>query len=237
MPLPKIEYPISELTVPSLKAKYKFRPILVKEEKILLMAKVSEDDADIFNAVLQVVNNCSIDDKLDITKLAIFDIEYLFLKLRASSIGETTEVSFRDTEDEKVYDFEIDLNKIEVSFPEKENNTVKINETSGFTLRYPPATLYQDKEFLSLPPDKVFDRLVIECIDKIFDGEEVYQANMYTKEELAEFVEGLTVKTYEEIRHFFTNVPSMKHEVKYTNKNGTERTITLRNLSDFFILR
>lgn len=237
MSLPKIEYPITDITVPSLKKKFKFRPMLVKEEKILLMAKSSEDDNDIFNAVLQVVNNCAVEDGFDVTKLAIFDLEYLFLKIRASSIGETTDVSFRDTEDEKVYDFTIDLNTIEVVFPENTKNTIQISDNSGFTLRYPPATLYSDKEFLSLEPSKVFDRLVLECIDKIFDGEQTYQASMYKKEELQEFVDGLPVKTYDTVREFFMNVPSMKHEIKYTNKMGSERSIVLRNLSDFFILR
>lgn len=237
MPLPKIEYPINEIEVPSMKKKFKFRPMLVKEEKILLMAKVSEDDTDIFSAVRQVVNNCCIDPSLDVDKLAIFDLEYLFLKLRSMSIGNTTEVSFRDNEDEKVYDFTIDLDTIEVKFPENVDKTVQITDTSGFTLRYPPATLYADKEFLNLEPSQVFDRLVIECIDKVFDGEKVYESNLYKKEEIEEFVESLPMKAYDKIRDFFNNVPSMKHEIKYNNSKGTERKIVLRNLSDFFTLR
>jgi hypothetical protein len=237
MPLPKIDYPINEFEVPSLKKKFKFRPMLVKEEKILLMAKVSEDDTDIFNAVRQVVNNCCVDTALDFDKLSIFDLEYLFLKLRSASIGNTTEVSFRDNEDDKVYDFTIDLDQIEVIFPEGIDNTIKISETSGFTMKYPPATLYSDKEFLALEPAQVFDRLVIECIDKIFDGENVYQSNLYQKKELEEFIEGLPMKAYDKIREFFNNVPSMKHEITYTNSKGTDRKITLRNLNDFFTLR
>lgn len=237
MPLPKIEYPINEIEVPSMKKKFKFRPMLVKEEKILLMAKVSEDDTDIFSAVRQVVNNCCIDPSLDVDKLAIFDLEYLFLKLRSMSIGNTTEVSFRDNEDEKVYDFTIDLDTIDVKFPENVDKTVQITDTSGFTLRYPPATLYADKEFLNLEPSQVFDRLVLECIDKVFDGEKVYESNLYKKEEIEEFVESLPMKAYDKIRDFFNNVPSMKHEIKYNNSKGTERKIVLRNLSDFFTLR
>ena len=237
MPLPKIEYPINEIEVPSLKKKFKFRPMLVKEEKILLMAKTSENDTDIFNAVLQVVNNCCIDESLDIEKLAIFDLEYLFLKLRAISIGETTDVSFRDNEDEKIYDFTIKLDEVKVNFPENIDSTIKITETSGMTLRYPPATLYADKEFLSLEPNKVFDTLVVRCIDKIFDGEEIYKSSQYKPEEIDSFVEGLPVKTYDQIREFFANVPSMKYEIKYKNSKGSDRTITLRNLNDFFTLR
>lgn len=237
MSLPKIEYPISEFEVPSLKKNYKFRPMLVKEEKILLMAKTSEDDTDIFNAVRQVVNNCCVDPSLDIDKLAIFDLEYLFLKIRSISIGEMTEVSFRDTEDSKVYDFTINLNDVKVNFPEGISNTIKITDTSGFTLRYPPATLYSDKEFLGLEANKIFDALVLKCIDKVYDEEKVYDSSLYKKEEIEEFVENLPVKAYEEVREFFGKVPAMKYEIKYKNSNGTERTITLRNLSDFFTLR
>lgn len=189
MPLPKIEHPINEIEVPSLKKKFKFRPMLVKEEKILLMAKTSEDDTDIFNAVRQVVNNCCVDTTLDTDKLAIFDLEFLFLKIRAISIGDTTEVAFRDTEDQKVYDFTINLNDVKVEFPKDIKNTIKITESSGFTLKYPPAALYSDKDFLSLDPNKVFDALVIECVDKIFDGEDIYESSMYKKSEIAEFVE------------------------------------------------
>ena len=235
--LPKIEHPLNDIEIPSLKKKYKFRPMLVKEEKILLMAKASEDETDIFNAVLQVVNNCSVDPSLDVMKLAIFDLEYIFLKIRAASIGETTEVAFRDTEDNKVYDFEINLNEVKVEFPKETKNTVKITESSGFTLRYPPAVLYSDKEFLKLEASKVFDALVVQCVDKIFDGEKIYESNLYKKEEIADFIENLPVKTYEEVRDFFAEVPAMKHEIKYKNSMGSERTILLRNLNDFFTLR
>lgn len=237
MPLPKIEYPISDLSFPSLKKTFKFRPMLVKEEKILLMAKVSEDDTDIFNAVRQIVNNCAIEETFDIDKLAVFDLEYLFLKIRALSIGETTEVSFRDNDDNKVYDFTINLNDIEVKFPDNINNTIKITENSGFTLKYPPATLYADKDFLNLEANKVFDELVVKCLDKIYDGEDVYVSSQYTKEEVESFVENLPVNVYEKVREFFSDLPSMRHEITYKNANGLERKIVLKNLSDFFTLR
>ena len=237
MPLPKIEYPITEIEVPSMKKKFSFRPMLVKEEKILLMAKVSEDENDIFGAVRQVVNNCCVDTSLDINKLAIFDLEYLFLKIRALSISETTEVAYRDNEDNKVYDFTINLSEIKVDYPKKVDNTIKISDTSGFTLRYPPASLYSDKDFLNLESNKVFDALVIKCIDKIFDGENTYDLSLYKEEDVKEFVEGLPVKIYDQVREFFTKVPAMKYEIKYKNSNGTDRTIVLRNLTDFFTLR
>ena len=109
--LPKIDYPITNINVPSLKANFKFRPFLVKEEKILLMARESDNAADILIAIKQIINNCAIDKKLDINKLSLFDLEYIFLKIRAISVDNKVKVGFKDTEDGKIYDFEVDLNK------------------------------------------------------------------------------------------------------------------------------
>lgn len=237
MSLPKIEHPIVKIEVPSTKKKVNFRPMLVKEEKILLMAKVSEDDTDIFGAVQQIVNNCALDKEFDINKLAIFDLQYLFLKIRAISVGEETEVSFRDNEDGETYDFKINLNDIKVEFPEKTLNKIEISDTAGFTMKYPQASLYADKEFLKTDAADTFDLLVVSCIDKIYSGDDIYEASLYKKEELKEFMDNLTIATFDKVREFFGNIPSMKHEIKYTNKMGTERTIVLRDLNDFFTLR
>ena len=108
--LPKIDYPVYKIKVPSQKKESQFRPFLVKEEKLLLMAKESDNTSDILSAIKQIINNCSIDSKFDVNKLALFDLEYVFLKLRSISVDNIVKVSYKDNEDEKVYDFEIDLN-------------------------------------------------------------------------------------------------------------------------------
>jgi len=118
MALPKITHPMFDVIIPSTKTKIKIRPMLVKEEKILLMAKNGEEETEILAAVNQVVNNCIITDGIDVDKLALFDVEYLFVKIRAVSVSNVSKVSYKDNEDEKIYDFEVDLNNVEVKFPE-----------------------------------------------------------------------------------------------------------------------
>jgi hypothetical protein len=117
--LPKIEHPIHKIKIPSTKKEVGFRPFLVKEEKLLLMAKESETPSDILSTIKQIINNCCLDPKFDINKLAIFDLEYIFLRLRAISVDNNVKVTYRDNEDQKLYDFDIPLNKVEIKYPEK----------------------------------------------------------------------------------------------------------------------
>ena len=234
--LPKIQFPTFTIEIPSTKKKEMFRPFLVKEEKILLMAKISDKEEDIMQAIKQIVNNCAIDENFDIDKLAIFDLEYLFIKIRAASVEDIVKVSYKDNEDEKVYDFEINLNDIVMIYPEKIDNNIKISDETGIMMNYPKSSLYDDSEFLSLGEDALFG-LIVRCMDKIYDGEEIYDCSTYNKEQLNEFVETLNVKTFEKLREFITNQPKMSYDIKYTNSNNKERTINLSSLSDFFTLR
>lgn len=233
--LPKIDYPIYKIKVPSLKKEFQFRPFLVKEEKLLLMAKESETSSDILSAIKQIVNNCSI-GKLDINKLAIFDLEYIFLKLRSISIDNMIKVSYKDNEDNKIYDFEINLDDIEIKYPEKASNNIKITNKSGITMKYPSAELYDDKEFLSLEKDYMFE-LIIRCIESIYYEDQIYEAKDYKKEDLEEFLENLNIKVFENIKEFLLSVPKMEYKLEYTNENGNKREIVLASLNDFFTWR
>ena len=232
--LPKIKHPIFEFTIPSTGKKEAFRPFLVKEEKILLMAKASEDSTDILRAITQVVNNCALGD-LNVTKLAIFDIEYLFVQLRAISVNNIVKVSYRDNEDQDIYEFEIDLKSVKVQFPDKVDRLVKITNDMGIQLRYPPATLFDDKEFLS-SGDDVFYELIIRCIDKIYDGDDIYDPSEYTKQEIESFLDDVGINVFEKIQTFITSVPKLYHKLEYKNKNGNDRVIELTSLADFFTL-
>lgn len=236
MNLPKIDQPILQIEVPSLKKKYPFRPFLVKEEKLLLMAKDSGEESDILIAIKQIITNCSLDPNLKINNLAIFDLEYLFLKLRMNSVDNIIELSYIDDEDEKEYTFKIDLNEINVFFPENIDNKIKINNISGIIMKYPKASLYDDNEFLQIE-DEYFFNLIIKCIDKIYYQDSVYDVNDYKKEQIEEFLENLDLKTFEKIKNFLNSTPTLKHDLNYTNSLGTERKIELRTLSDFFMLR
>jgi len=234
--LPVIQHPIFNIKVPSLKKEYKFRPFLVKEEKLLLIAKESKSDADIFTAIKQIVQNCSLDKKLDINKLAIFDLEYLFLRLRGISIDNTVKITFKDYEDSKIYEFDVNLEEIDVIFPEKIENNIKLSQKSGILMKHPSASLYSDEEFLNLDKDHLFE-LIIRCIDKIYDGEEIYEAKDFNKKEIEEFLENLSVKVFEQVQKFLLSTPKLEHVIKYKNTLGNDRQITLNKLSDFFSWR
>jgi hypothetical protein len=234
--LPKIDYPILNIKLPSTKKSLTFRPFLVKEEKILLMAKESKNDADIFTAIKQIVQNCCLEKKFDVDVIPIFDLEYLFIKLRAFSIDSVIKISYRDGEDQSVYDFEVDLNEVEVEFPKKNENTIKINEDTGLIMKYPPASLYSDEEFLSLQKDHLFE-LIVRCVDKIYAGEEVYEAKNFSREQLSEFLENLNIKVFEKVHEFLLNSPKLNHVVSYKNKLGNDRKIVFSSLNDFFTWR
>jgi hypothetical protein len=234
--LPKIDLPIHSINIPSLKKSFKFRPFLVKEEKLLLMAKESENSSDILIAIKQVINNCILDNKLDIKKLSLFDLEYIFIKLRAISVDNIVKVAYKDTEDNKIYEFNVDLNDVQFILPEKFDNNIKITENAGIIMRYPPASLYDDEEFLKLNKDYMFE-LIVRCIDKVYLGEEVYDAKQYKKKQLDEFLESLDIRTYEHIQKFLLNTPKVEYRIKYKNSLNNDREIVLNSLNDFFTWR
>ena len=236
MSLPKIDYPLHTIKVPSLNKNFKFRPFLVKEEKILLMAKESENEADILSAIKQIVNNCSIDTGFDVNKIAVFDLEYIFLKLRAVSVDNIVKLSYKDYEDGEDYSFSIDLNEVKIVNPDKIDYNIKITEKSGIVMRYPAAALYDDEEFLKLDKDYMFE-LIIRCIDKIYYEDNIYESKNYKKEELAEFLENLNIKIFENIQNFLINSPKIQHKIDYKNKLGNDRQIVLSSLNDFFTWR
>ena len=236
MTLPIITYPITIITVPSTKNKLKFRPFITKEEKLLLMAKESDNGSDILLTIKQIVNNCCLEKKVDISKLTIFDLEYIFLKLRAISVDNICKVSYTDSEDNKIYDFEINLNNIEVVFPEKIDNIIKINDTMGIVMKYPSASLYDDQDFLKLEKHQFFE-LIVRCVDKIYEEDNIFEANKYKKEEISEFIDKLPTTTFTKIKEFLTTVPSMKYIINYKNSLGHDRKIELSSLNDFFTFR
>jgi hypothetical protein len=235
--LPKIDYPMYTITIPSTKKNSKFRPFLVKEEKLLLMAKESKSNSDILSAIKQVVNNCSVDNNFDINKIALFDLEYIFLKLRSFSINNIIQVSYKDLEDEKLYDFNIDLNDVEIQYPNSDiSNVIKISEKSGIIMSYPSSKLYDDKDFLDLTDNYMFE-LILRCIDKVYYEDEIFETSNYTKQDLSEFLENLNLKLFEDIQKFLVNVPKMEYKINYKNSFNNDREIVLTSLNDFFTWR
>lgn len=236
MALPKLMHPVFDLTVPSTKQKYKFRPFLVKEEKLLLMAKQSEEKTDITGAIKQVIGNCEVESRLDVNTLASFDVEYLFLKLRAKSINNLIELSYTDYEDEQVYKFEIDVEEVEISYDPLHSNIIKLSETSGLVMKYPSMDLVAEVVERPEITDLLF-HMIKGCIEQYYDGDSITYFKDCTKEEIDEFVDSLPTTVISDFEQFFDTMPRIYHKLEYTNKNGTERVIELKTLEDFFTLR
>ena len=233
--LPKIKHPTFEFVIPSTKKKETFRPFLVREEKILLIAKSSDDKMDVLRALKQVVNNCAISKTFDVDKLALFDLEYLFLKLRSVSVSNVAKVAYQDNEDGQIYEFDIDLNQIEVKFPQKVEQNIKVTKDIVIKMKYPSASILEDRHLIESGDDGYFD-LVLKCVDKVFDGEDVYDVQSSTKEELEEFMDQLSTPVFNKIQNFMNEMPKLYHVIDYVNKNGNSRKIELSSLTDFFTL-
>jgi hypothetical protein len=146
-------------------------------------------------------------------------------------------VSYRDLEDQKNYDFEIDLKKIDVSFPENIDKVIKITDKSGIVMKYPTAEIYTDQTFLKSEGEESFYRLIVRCIDQIYDEDNVYPGKDFDEEALLEFLEYMDIPSFDKVRSFMLNLPSVYYKIEYKNSLGNDRSIELKNLSDFFTLR
>lgn len=229
--LPKIETPTFSIAIPSIKKKIKFRPFLVKEEKILLIAQQGSDN-DLLEAIKQIVNNCCLGD-LNVSTLASFDLEYIFLKLRAKSVNNLVELKYRDNEDDSIYTFEVDLDKVEVVFNPIHTNKIKINEHLSLLMKYPSVDLPEQIKNVETEED-VFYHMIMNCIDKLYTDNEIFLINDYSFEDVKEFIDNLSVPTFDKIQEFFNTMPKLYHKIEYTNKNGTQRLIELGGIKDFF---
>ena len=234
MSLPKIDKPLFDLHVPSLDKNLKCRPFVVKEEKILLMAQQSGSDKDIVLAIKQVINNCIQDPGFDVDKLTTFDLEYMFLKLRAQSVNNIIDVSYRDGEDDKVYDFKIDLDNVEMKKNKEVSNKIMITDTIGLVMKYPSVTIINEAPE-EADQSEIVEYLIRACIDQIFDEETVYPLSEHSETEVNEFIDSLDINTFNKIREFFDSMPRMYYKIEYKNSLGNDRVIELSTLNDFFI--
>lgn len=234
MALPKLSHPTFEVKLPSNNEKLKCRPMLVKEEKILLVAKQSGERLDQLNAIKQVVTNCVVSDKFNIDTMPFVDMEYLFLKIRELSVSSTAKASFRDNGDDKVYDFDIDLTKVEVKADDQVSPSIDLGEGVTVVLKYPSVAVYTAKQFFDLKEEEIFEYVLMKSIDKIFEGDKMYDMKMVSDKELKEFIESIPSKHYEKIQQFFQNAPTLYYKIEYENSNNEKRTIELKTLDDFF---
>ena len=236
MALPKLNTPSYELEIPSTDEKVKFRPFLVKEEKILMIAMESQDQKQIVQAVKDIVSACTY-NKLDIDDMPMFDVEYVFLQIRAKSVGEVSRLKILCPDDGKTYaPVSVDLTKVEVQVDEGHTNKIELTKDTGLIMTYPTFKTMDSLGDTKLKSENMLD-VISSCILQIYEnkGEKVYEAKDQTKAELIEFLEQLNSTQFTEVRKFFDTMPKLKHDVKVKNpKTKKESKITLTGLNDFF---
>ena len=238
MPLPTISTPTYELTLPSSKRKIKYRPFLVKEEKILIIAMESQDVKQIARAVKDVLSKCIMTKGTKVEKLSTFDIEYLFLNIRGKSVGEHIEVMVTCPDDGKTQvPMSINIDDINVQTDENHTIDIKLDETYTLRMKYPSLNEFIKNNFDNMNDmnvDDTFD-LISSCIDQVYSEEESWSHQDCTKKELSDFVESLNSSQFKEVENFFTTMPKLLHIVKVTNPNTkVESEIKLEGLQSFF---
>ena len=235
MPLPSIAVPHYFLQLPSTKEKIKYRPFLVKEEKILLIALESEEQQQMVNAVKEIIFNCTY-EKLDVAKLAMFDVEYVFLQIRAKSKGEELKLKFQCPQCQVENELVVDLLKVKVKENDEHSNKIEINEEVGIIMKYPSidsAGEFSTKLENKGKADQLFD-IIKTSIDSVYDKETTYKPSDYTKEELYTFIEGLPENAFLKIQTFFETMPKLRENKKYKcEKCSYEEEVTLEGLQNF----
>ena len=236
MPLPTIVTPSYELTLPSNGKKIKYRPFLVKEEKILILAIESNSMKDISRAIKDVLKNCILTKGVKIDELPTFDIEYLFLNIRSRSVGESIDLVITCPDDnETKVNTQIYIDEIKVKKNKDHNPDIKLDDTYTMRLKYPSLDQFIDENFnFDVDKDNSFD-IISSCIDMVFSDEEAWEAKDCTKKELLEFVERLNSSQFKEVENFFDTMPQLSHEIEVENpKTKVKSTVTLEGLASFF---
>jgi len=243
MPLPKIETPSYDLVIPSTGEKIKYRPFLVKEEKILLIALETEDEKQIINAIQDIIESC-VESDLNARNLAMFDVEYIFLQLRSKSKGEQVDLMFECESCKKQSPFVLNLNEVQIERTEGHDKEIKLANNIGVTMKYPSIELKEQFSDDKTDIENVFSSLIM-CLEAIFDNEQVYSAKDHTVKELEEFFDALPESEFQKIQKFFETMPALRHKLDLKceqkvgkGKNakicGHHNTKTLEGLQSFF---
>jgi hypothetical protein len=240
MPLPTIATPTYELILPSTGKKIKYRPFLVKEEKILILALESQDQSEITNAVKDVLKKCILTRGIKVDGLPTFDIEYIFLNIRAKSIGESIKVIVTCPDDRKTeVPVTIYVDEIEVSKPEGHTTDIVLDKTMTLRMKYPSLSQFIESNFdVSMTAEETVEKtfkVIADCMDTVFTAEDAWEAKDYTSKERLAFIEQLSSKQYKDVERFFSTMPKLSHSVEVENPNtGVKNTVVLEGLADFF---
>lgn len=232
MALPKIDLPLGELTLPSTGERVKYRPFTVKEEKILLVGQQSDDPELEILSSKQVINNCLIDK--DVDDLPMFDLEYVLLYLRARSVNNVITFTIKDQDTDEDVELEMDIDNVVLERKEGHSNEIEINDEFKLFLRYPTINEFQ-KLVAADKNDPLLDYIMlVSCLDYVASEDEVHYFKEYTDEQINEFMDSLSGKVIKKITEFFSTMPRLKHEIKYTNSEGNEKTFVVEGMRSFF---
>ena len=234
MSLPKLKAPVYEAILPSTEKVIKYRPFLVKEEKLLLLAMETEKDDDMMRAVKQIINNCTF-EKLVVDDLALFDLEYVFLRIRSKSVGEIVNLKLLCEDDGETYaDVEVNLDEVGVDYPEGHSNKIELDENVGMLMQYP-----QFETALGMNSDSDTENIftmIKRSIKQIYDGDTLHERTDFNDKELDAFIESLSTAHFQKLQAFFETMPRVRHEVKFKNpKTKKNNTVTLEGLNAFFV--
>ena len=236
MALPQVVLPTYELEIPSNGKTIKYRPFVVREEKLLLLALETNDPKEIESATRTLLKGC-IQSRVKLEDLAIFDLEYIFLNIRAVSVGEVVEMLLTCEDDGKTQvRYNLNLTDVKVSKPEGHSNKIMLSDNMGVIMKYPSFEEFVKVSIMGEGPtaDGVVE-IMAGCIDQIFDGDEVYDSSTTSKKEFVEFIEGLTKQQFEDVQSFFNDAPTLEHTIKVRNpETGVENSFTISGLSNFF---
>jgi len=242
--LPKLDIPTYTVKLISTGKTVRYRPFLVKEQKLFLMASEADDAKEIINTIRQVLKNCVLDE-IDIDNLPTFDLEYLFMHLRARSVEETVELKYKcnnTVKDESGEEnkcngsvaFTLNVLEVEPTINPEHNSKIQLNENLGLSLKYPTFEMIQKYETMN--EDEIMMKVLVDCIDYVYDKEQIYYAKDSTKEELGEFVDNLQQKDLEKIKQFFDTMPEIKKDVHFKcPKCAYEEDIEIKGIQSFFV--
>ena len=236
MALPKLTTPTYELEIPSTDEKIKYRPFLVKEEKILMMAMESKSSADITQAVKDIVMECTF-NKVKIDDMPMFDVEYIFLNVRSKSVGEVSKLKLLCPDDGKTYaDVEVNLSEVKVQVGDDHTNKIDLGNGMGMIMKYPTIDSFKESGIKDINPSNMLE-VISTCILQIYEeeGKKVYDTKDQTKKEVTDWIEQLNTKQFKDVQNFFETMPKLKHEITIKNpKTKKESKIMLNGLNDFF---
>jgi len=234
MTLPRLDVPVYEITLHSYPTPIKYRPFLVKEEKILLIALESQDKDSIVSAIKQILNNCLIEGDININKLPLFDVEYWFLNIRSKSVGEIVDLNLNCNDCEHINEYKLDINDVHLQISPDHTKVINLTDNVGVTMKYPTITVMNDFEAIQESTERLFD-LVTNSIETVIEGETVHDLQLQSSSDINEFVLSLTQQQFSKLLDFYNTMPKLAHTINFAcTKCDKKNTLVIQGVENFF---